>query len=363
MVCKIAVVGLGKMGLSHLAILNALKAFQVAAICDSSTLVGATLAKHCRIRYLSTFDAVLALDDLDGVVIATPSSSHHTMVQRALERGLHVFCEKPLTLTASQSDRLADEARRRDLVGQVGYHNRFVGTFAEASRLLQSGAIGRIIHATGEAQGPVVLKPAKATWRARSTEGGGCLFDYAAHPINLLNWYLGPAERCECAALNKVFSQEVDDTVQATLGFGGGVTGQVSVNWSDPSSRKMTTRIGIWGSRGRIIVDRQEIQVFLTGSQDHPEGYGPGWTVRNITELTAPVEFYLRGEEYTAQLEDFAAAMLDPGVPRRNDFFSAAQTDAAIELIRDVQPSSARTAQPVSKETLGFPRRFLRQRA
>ena len=60
-------------------------------------------------------------------------------------------------------------------------------------RLVDAGAIGRITHVLAEAYGPVVLKRQGSTWRTERTEGGGCLYDYAAHPINLVNWLLRPA--------------------------------------------------------------------------------------------------------------------------------------------------------------------------
>ncbi len=331
---KVAVIGLGKMGLSHLAMINALDDFEVVAVCDPAPLVGGVIEKYGRLRHLPDFDAVLRLPELDAILIATPSPSHAAMVRAALARGLHIFCEKPLTLSAQDSLGLATLAAERGLVAQVGYHNRFIGTFGEVKRLLSAGALGRVTHVMAEAYGPVVLKPAKPSWRSKAGGGGGCLYDYAAHPLNLVNWYFGRAERCAGAVLKSLFSTEVDDEVYATLGFGGGVTGQLSVNWSDPSVRKMTTRLSIWGEGGRITADRQEAQVFLSGTAPLPEGYGEGWTVRYITELTPPVSFYLRGEEYTAQLEAWGRAIRANQPAEENGFASAAETDAAIELIR-----------------------------
>ncbi len=83
----------------------------------------------------------------------------------------------------------------RGLVTQVGYHNRFVGAFREVKRLLDAGAIGTVTHVLAEAYGPVVLKAKGSTWRSRRAEGGGCLYDYAAHPLNLLTWYFGEPGR------------------------------------------------------------------------------------------------------------------------------------------------------------------------
>ena len=107
----------------------------------------------------------------------------------ALDRGLHVFCEKPLCLDPAESAELTTLADSKRLVTQVGYHNRYVGAFAEVKRLLDLGAIGRVSHLLAEAYGPVVLKPQGATWRSQKGQGGGSLYDYAAHPLNLLNWY------------------------------------------------------------------------------------------------------------------------------------------------------------------------------
>lgn len=336
MAVNVAVVGLGKMGLSHLAIANALDDLNVVAICDSAALVGGTLERYSGLRYVGDFDELLAMPELQAVIIATPTPTHDWMAKKALERGLHVFCEKPLTLSSAMSRELSALAAEKGLVTQVGYHNRFIGTFRAVRRLVEAGALGRVSHVQGEAYGPVVLKPSKPTWRGKAGNGGGCLYDYAAHPLNLLNWYFGGVEACSGAVLKSGFSAEVDDEVYATLGFGGGVTGQLSVNWSDPSVRKMTTRVSIWGEGGKIYADRQEIQVFLTGSAPIPDGYEAGWTVKYITDLTPPVSFYLRGEEYSAQLEAFGAACSSQAAARENDFAGAADTDAAIEMIRTV---------------------------
>ena len=135
---KVAVVGLGKMGLSHYAMVNAHPDVEVAGICDSSSYVLGVLKKYTGVTTYSDFDAMLDKADLDAVVIATPSSSHARMVRAALERDLHVFCEKPFTLNAHDAETLAALSSERGLVTQVGYHNRFVGAFREVKKLLDA---------------------------------------------------------------------------------------------------------------------------------------------------------------------------------------------------------------------------------
>jgi len=330
---RLAVIGLGKMGLSHLSIANALDDFEVVAVCDNSRLVTDVLGKVTGLRGFNDFDEVLKLKELDAVLIATPTIVHEPMIRKALDRGLHVFAEKPLTLDAAASGELGEIAQQKGLVAQVGYHNRYVGTFAEAARLLAGGVLGKVSHALAESYGPVVLRRTKPTWRGKAGQGGGCLHDYAAHPINLLNWNFGAPEGCLGASLPRHFSAEVEDQTHAMLQFADGVVGQVSVDWSDPSVRKMTTKLSVWGELGKLYVDRTELQLFLTDKAKAPADYRRGWTVRHITDLTPPVSFYLRGEEYSAQLEAFGRAILKKE-PQRNDFGSAAATDLTIEMIR-----------------------------
>lgn len=354
MTIRLAVIGLGKMGVSHLSIANALDDFEVVAVCDHSKLVTDVLGKTAGLKGFNDYDEVLKLKDLDAVLIATPSIAHEPMIRKALDRGLHVFAEKPLTLDAGASRALAELAAAKGVVAQVGYHNRYVGTFAEAERLLAGGALGEVSHALAESYGPVVLRRTKPTWRGKAGQGGGCLHDYAAHPINLLNWAFGAPENCFGASLTRHFSSEVEDQVNALLQFPGGVIGQVSVDWSDPSVRKMTTKLSIWGDAGKLYVDRTELQLFLTGKHKVPEGYREGWTVKHITDLTPPVSFYLRGEEYSAQLEAFGRAILG-GEQQRNDFASAALTDLTIDMIEQraaAAPSQSEHSAAVAPKSL-----------
>jgi predicted dehydrogenase len=330
---RLAIVGLGKMGLSHYAILNAHPDVEVAGICDASSYVLGVLGKYTGAPTFQDFDRMLEEADLDGVVVATPTGSHAHMARAALERNLAVFCEKPLTLDPADTEMLTELSREKGIVTQVGYHNRFVAAFEEVKMLLDAGAIGDVTHVLGEAYGPVVLKSKGKTWRSQRNAGGSCLYDYAAHVIDLVAWYLGEPEGVGGTVLNSIFSRETDDEVYGTLYFPGGRTAQLSVNWSDESYRKMTTRITLWGTAGRIYVDRQECQAYLRDTANVPPGYEQGWNVRYTTDLTGSVGFYLRGEEYSAQIDSFVRRIAERRVEGLNCFENAAATDKVIGMM------------------------------
>jgi predicted dehydrogenase len=330
---RVGVVGLGKMGLSHLSMIRAHPDVRVDAVVDAAGYMLDVLGKYTGLPTFRDLDAALDKVELDALVIATPTRLHAPMVRRALEQGLAVFCEKPLCLTAADSIDLADLARANGIVTQVGYHNRFVGAFREVKRLLDAGAIGRVTHLTAEAYGPVVLRAKGSTWRSRREEGGGALYDYAAHPLDLLSWYAGAPNAVGGTVLGSVFSADTEDEVYSTLFYPDGSHAQLSVNWSDESFRKMTTMITVTGTAGRIHADRQEVQLYRRDTAPELPGYERGWTVTYTTELSDPVWFYLRGEEYSAQLDHFVRRVSRGETAGTNTFDSAAVTDRALELL------------------------------
>lgn len=110
---KIAVVGLGKMGLSHHAMIHAHPRVEVAAVCDATGYVLDVLNKYTGVRTYTDFDAMLAEVKLDAVIIATPSSMHAKMVNAALANGLHVFCEKPFCLDTGMASKLPARPQKK----------------------------------------------------------------------------------------------------------------------------------------------------------------------------------------------------------------------------------------------------------
>jgi len=330
---RTAMVGLGKMGLSHLAIFRAHPQIDLVAGCDSATYLTDVLEKYTGLKCYADLDQMLAKEQVEALIVSTPSRLHAGMVEKALAKGLHVFCEKPFVLNVDDGERLITMADERKLVTQVGYHFRFVGAFRELARVVRSGALGKVHHVRAEAYGPVVLRPKGGTWRMSKEEGGGALYDYACHAIDLTNFVFGTPQAVSGVARRAVFSRDVDDEVYATLHFADGVSGQLCVNWSDESYRKMYTRITVWGTNGRASSDRQECQVYLRHPHPALPDVPAGWTVRNTTELTEEVWYYLRGEEYSAQADYWVKSIQAGRLDGENSFRSALMTDQVVAMI------------------------------
>lgn len=330
---NVALIGLGKMGISHYAILNAHPDINLVAVCDSSKFLLEGLNQVTDIKTYNDYKAMFKEENLDAVVVATPSISHAQIVQTAIDQELNIFCEKPFCLDPVIGKHLADQMLEKKLVGQVGYHYKFVGAFMEAQRIVQSGILGEIHNIRAEAYGPVTLRKKGSSWRTKKSEGGGCLYDYACHAIDLMNFCVGYPNQICASQLNSIFSQDVDDEVYSLFKYKSGMSGQLLANWSDESHRKMSTKILVWGKNGKLVVDRQEVQIYIRDPSLIATEFKAGWNSKYTTDLTQPVNYYLRGEEYSAQVDYFVDSIKKGRTSGINDFESATQTDLIAKQI------------------------------
>ena len=331
---KIALIGAGKMGLSHLAILGGYADADIVGVCDTSKMVTDFLTKRGKFNCFSDYNKMITEVKPDAVVVAVPTKFHYSIIKDLLQKNIHVFAEKPFCLNYDQSQELVQLAAKNKVVNQVGYHNKFIGTFKEVKRIADSGALGDIYHFIGESYGPVVLKKKADTWRSDPAEGGGCLLDYASHVIDLVNTILSPVKAAKGTLLKSIYSGKVEDAVYSLLELESGQTGLLSVNWSDDTYRKMSTSVTLVGTNGKLISDANELKVYFKDDTTL-QGYSKGWNIKYITELEDGVDFYLRGEEFSAQLDYFVKAAQGKVPNTINNFASAANTDKAISVIKN----------------------------
>ncbi len=330
---KVALIGAGKMGISHLSILGAHPDVEVVGVCDTAKMVTDFLTKYGKFNCFSDYKKMLGEVKPDAVVVAVPTKFHYEIIKDLLNLNLHVFAEKPFCLQPEQGEELVKIASSKKLINQVGYHNKFIGTFQEVKKIVQSGALGEIYHFVGESYGPVVVNKKQDSWRSNPSEGGGCLLDYASHVIDLLGDILAPVVSAKGSLLKSIYSNQVEDSVYSLLELSSKVSGVLSVNWSDITYRKMSTSVTIIGTGGKIVSDANELKVFFREA-NFPAGYSKGWNVKYVTDLTPEVDFYLRGEEYSAQLDYFIKAIQGKAPNSINTFESAWHTDKAISIIK-----------------------------
>ncbi|KPP95482.1 Gfo/Idh/MocA family protein [Erythrobacter sp. HL-111] len=333
---KLAIIGAGRMGITHYSIANAQPGVAIAAVADPSRLITTMLGKYTGVSTYKDFRGVLKGEELDGVLVCTPPAFNPEILEALLERRMPSFVEKPFVLDAAEGARFARAFDKAGIINQVGYVNRWNDMFTKARAFVAEGLIGTPLRFRSEMFSPTIIREvADAGWRASHANGGGAIFEMASHAIDLIAYFFGPPDRVGGTSLSQVHSRQVEDIVSTGLfydaGPHAGLTGTLYVNWSDPSYRKPTNKFEIFGKRGKIQVDQHGMKIYLPEPSE-AHGLKAGWNQLYITDVFSSVDFYVRGIEYTAQLRDFVAAIRE-GRPVRCGFADAAETLRVIEQI------------------------------
>lgn len=205
---------------------------------------------------------LLARDDLDAVTISTTHNAHYDIARAALERGLHVFCEKPLGVNSQQTAQLAALAQRTGLKAMVAFTNRWVPEAVQAKRLMDQGYCGDVFH-YNVCQLASYGRPGSGwAWRFDpELAGGGVLYDLGCHNIDLAQWLAGPI-RAVCAHQmttsphrlrdGQMVPTPVDDTNAFIAQFASGAQGIFHISWTAPGGRVMRHEIA--GRDGLLVL-------------------------------------------------------------------------------------------------------------
>jgi predicted dehydrogenase len=200
------------------------------------------------------------LDDaLDGVVIATPSALHAVQTRTALERGLAVFCQKPLARTRAEVEALVTLARRQDRLLAVDLSYRFVRAFETLRQFTADGGVGelRAIDLTfHNAYGPD-----KPWYYTRTLSGGGCVLDLGIHLADLL-LRLCDGDRPTIVA-SQLFcdgvpwdpaGDQVEDLAFVQLELASGGTARLACSWRLPAGCDAVIGASVYGSHAGVQV-------------------------------------------------------------------------------------------------------------
>lgn len=228
---------------------------------------------------MATNDYRQLLDqDLDGVVISSPHYAHHEHARAALERGLHVLCEKPMTLQPEEAwdlVELADEQRLHLLIPYGWHYKPFI---EQAKVLMESGSVGRIEYALCHMASPTrdffagggavpstwkpsITAPDPRTWQVPEF-GGGYGYGQLTHSTALLFWLTG-LRAAEVTARMTSPNSGVDMYDTATIVFDGGSIGTISGAATLPDDDKFQLDLRIFGDEGVLLLDVERERVTL----------------------------------------------------------------------------------------------------
>jgi predicted dehydrogenase len=220
----------------------------------------AALALAPTARACEHLGELLEVSGLDGVVIATPSALHADQCVAALDRGLAVFCQKPLARTTSETLRIVDLARARDRLLGVDLAYRHTAAMQRMREVVRTGELGRIFAVDlifHSARGP------EASWfYDKQASGGGCVMDLGVHVIDLALWLL------DFPRVDQVTSQlyalgepahhdQVEDFAAVQLRLAGDTVVRLTCSWRLSAGRDGAIEAQLFGTDGGLAMKNE----------------------------------------------------------------------------------------------------------
>jgi predicted dehydrogenase len=252
---RLGFLGLGWIGQHRMQALLAQQPCEVVAVADPSSEArqraqqlapGATA--------VATLEEMLQFD-LEGAVIATPSAMHAAQARALLERGVAVFCQKPLARTSEETRGIIAAARAADRLLACDFSYRYTEGMQRIRNCIADNELGTIYAADlvfHNAYGPD-----KPWFRDAALAGGGCAIDLGTHLVDLALWTLGFPEVLRVSSrlyaqgrLLQAGSDEVEDFAFAELDLASGATARIACSWNLPAGRDAVIEAHFHGTRG-----------------------------------------------------------------------------------------------------------------
>ncbi|MDB6017289.1 MAG: oxidoreductase [Pedosphaera sp.] len=257
---RLGIIGMGNIGRHHASYLAAGKVNR----CELVAVCSTTPEKLQSFKPLKIYDdgeKLIRSGEVDAVIIATPHYQHTSLGIAALEQGLHVMVEKPISAHKADAERLiAAHKKRKKLVLGGMFQLRAEPRYMKIRKLIQSGELGDIARVSWiitdwyRTEAYYSSGGWRATWKG---EGGGVLLNQCLHNLDVMQWLCGlPASVRGFCQLGRFHNIEVEDNVTAYLEYPNGATGVFITSTGEAPG---TNRFEIAGTRGRLVLEKDKL--------------------------------------------------------------------------------------------------------
>lgn len=254
-----AVIGCGMISKFHVSAICRIQEAYLAGVYDVSGEHARRVAAEQGVRAYGSVDEIWQDGAVNAVCICTPSGLHGKMACQALAHGRHVLVEKPMALTLEECDKMLRLAQEHSVKLSVVSQLRFSPAVLQAKRLLDAGALGRLLNADlhmkyYRSQEYYDSGGWRGTW---AMDGGGALMNQGIHGVDLLLYLAGPAASVFGRAATLARRIEVEDTISAVTVFESGALGVVQADTGVFPG--FPRRIELCGDKGSLILEEDKI--------------------------------------------------------------------------------------------------------
>ena len=254
---RVGLVGLGRFGKLHAAVLGEMADVELVAVCDPQPdEVAAMVARYEGARGFADFEGMLDNANLDAVIIVFPEPFHAEQALAAISRGIATFTEKPLAMTSAEGERVAAAAVAASVPLQVGLILRFDTQHALLKLEIARGALGQVVSLRAK-------RNTSKAWFPDYGDRAHTVYETAIHDIDLLLWYAGsPITRVQ-ALERHPSGLRYPDGCWALVEFESGAVGILETSWLVPAGAPANVVTPTW--RGTIDAEIEVIGAEGTG--------------------------------------------------------------------------------------------------
>ena len=252
---RIGIVGLGYWGPNLVRCFSDLPNCKVTTVCDKSyDQLIRIKDRYPSVYPIEDFDAMLERNIVDAIVIATPTYTHHKLALSALEKGIHVFVEKPLAETSDQCRELIAAAKTNGCVLFVGHVFLHAAPVVRLKELIEAGELGNLNYISSRR---LNLGPVRKDVSA--------LFDLAPHDISMMNYLFdSKPERVSCTGID-LLRPGNHDVCNLTMHFPNTKMGMIHVSWIDPRKERVLTVVGDRKMAVYDDLEQEKIKIYDKG--------------------------------------------------------------------------------------------------
>jgi predicted dehydrogenase len=299
-VVRVGVIGAGFAGSTHARSLAGLPMAKVVAVAAETIAEATPLANELGVRVAPDALSLCADDDVDLVVVASPTDLHAMHTIAAANAGKDVFCEKPLARSMAQAEAMLEACAKAGVTLGVGHVVRHFPEYIRAHELMRGGAIGRPVLATlTRGSFPV----ANATpWYRDPVRSGGVVLDLMLHDLDTLRWWFGEPVRVYARSLG--LDARGADYALATIRFADGLIAHVEASWVEHAGFR--TAFELCGDGGMLSHDSRATMPLRVQSSVGPSSLA---VMPIVTSHESPYRLQLR--DFLARLDRGDAPLVD----------------------------------------------------
>jgi predicted dehydrogenase len=238
---RIGIIGLGWWGKQIVTCLADSPRFKVVAGCDVDHNMAAPFARSNGFDLITDYQELIRRPDIDAVAVVTPHLLHEEMVVAAFTAGKQVFCEKPLALTTAGAERILAACAKRNGVLGIGHERRYEPAIEDMRRLLESGALGRVLHMDANVSHNNFRAMDASNWRRDPRQApAGAWTALGIHLGDLMVSLAGAPTRVAARTTSQIFPAPSEDFVSADIDFANGARGRITCLSTPPFYARFT---------------------------------------------------------------------------------------------------------------------------